>query len=167
MEFRILGSLEVWDDGRPLSVGGPKQRALLALLLLDANEMVRSDRLVDELWGESPPPTALKIVQNYISQLRRELGNGADGRLATRPGGYAVRVGDEELDLDAFERLVRAARDAREARDLPVASAAFADGLALWRGAPLRDLDFAPWIRTESARLEERRLAVLEERIAV
>jgi len=167
MEFRILGSLEVWDDGRPLRVGGPKQRALLALLLLEANEVVSTDRLVDELWGERPPPTAQKIVQNYVSQLRRELGNGNEGRLATRPGGYAVRVGDGELDLDAFERFARGARAARDANDLPAASAALAEGLALWRGAPLRDLDFSPGIRTESARLDERRLAVLEERIAL
>jgi len=94
VEFRILGPLEVVDDGRTLKLGSGKQLALVAALLLHANEAVPVDRLVDELWGESPPPTAAKIVRNYVSLLRRELGD----RLVTQPTGYLLRVEDGELD---------------------------------------------------------------------
>lgn len=172
VEFRILGPLEASDAGRPLRLGGPKQRALLALLVLSANEVVTTERLVDELWGEDAPPTAAKIVQNSVSQLRKLLdGEGAHdqgaGAVITRDGGYALRVRPGELDLDQYERFVDAARAARAAGDLADASAGYHAGLALWRGSALADLDFAPTIHTESGRLEEHRLAVVEERIEV
>jgi DNA-binding SARP family transcriptional activator len=157
VDYRILGPLEAVDGDRRLPLGGPKQRSLLALLLLRANEVVSTDELVDRLWGERPPATAPKIVQVQVWRLRKALGSDA---LATRSPGYVLRVGPEELDLARFERLVaeaRAAQPAQSAEKLRVA-------LALWRGAPLADLaheDFA----AEVARLEELRIAALEERI--
>src|SRR5262245_18110204 len=99
MEFRLLGAVEVVDDGRPLRLGSGRQLALVAYLLLHANEAVAVDRLVDELWGESPPATAAKIVRNYVSLLRRELGD----RLVTQSPGYLLRVEDGELDSEVLE----------------------------------------------------------------
>ena len=107
MEFRLLGPLEVLERDRVLMVGGGKQRALLAVLLLHANEVVSTDRLLDDLWGASPPATAAKSIQLYVSRLRKELG---DGRLLTRPPGYVLRVDPAELDLARFERLLGEAR---------------------------------------------------------
>src|SRR5262245_62662244 len=101
MEFRILGPLEVVADGTALDVGGPKQRAVLALLLIEANRVVSSDRLIDAVWEESPPDSALKAIQLYVSQLRKVLGR---ERLETRPPGYLLRAGGDELDLSRFER---------------------------------------------------------------
>src|SRR5439155_13560666 len=102
MEFRILGPLEVVDGDRSVPLGGGRQRALLALLLTRPNEVVSTDRLVDDLWGADPPKRALNTIQYYISQLRKTLG--AD-RIITRPPGYLMRVEPEELDLARFERL--------------------------------------------------------------
>jgi DNA-binding SARP family transcriptional activator len=107
MEFRILGPLEVEDDGRLIPVGGTKQRALLASLLLHANEVVSRDRLIDELWGASPPETAPTALQVHVSQLRKALGRDL---ILTQPPGYLIRVSDGELDLHRFEQLVAAAR---------------------------------------------------------
>ena len=90
VEFRLLGPLEVADDDRPLALGGGKQRSLFALLLLHANQVVSTERLIDELWGESPPATVSKSVQVYVSRLRKQLG---DGRLVTRAPGYMLRAG--------------------------------------------------------------------------
>ena len=103
MEFRLLGPLEVVEHGRVLELGSARQRALLAVLLLHANEVVSVDRLIDELWGESPPATAAKILQVYVSRLRKELG---DGRLLTRAPGYVLRVDRSELDFARFEQLI-------------------------------------------------------------
>src|SRR5437867_8846538 len=99
MEFGILGPLAVWKDGEELPVGAPKQRAVLASLLLRANEVVPATTLVDELWGEQPPATAVKAVQVYVSRLRKLLG---DGVLETRPLGYVLRVEDGALDRQRF-----------------------------------------------------------------
>src|SRR3954471_11488739 len=107
LHFRMLGPLEAVEDNRPLALGGAKQRALLAVLLLHANQVISSDRLIDELWGESPPATAGKIVQVYVSRLRKQFGA---ARLLTRPPGYLLRVDPAELDLARFQRLVAAAR---------------------------------------------------------
>jgi DNA-binding SARP family transcriptional activator len=151
MEFRILGPLEAVDGDRPLPLGGGRQRALLALLLTRANEVVSTDLIVDELWGAQPPKQALNTVQYYISQLRKTFG--AD-RIATRPPGYAIRVEADELDLVRFERLAEegTAPSLREA-------------LALWRGPALADLAYESFAREEAARLEELRLAVHERRV--
>jgi YVTN family beta-propeller protein len=148
VEFRILGPLEVVDDGRPVPIRRGKEQALLVYLLLSANEVVPSGRLVDALWDERPPPTASKILQNAVSHLRRQLG---DGRLVTRDSGYVLRVDEDELDLRRFEALAKEGR--RE------------EALALWRGTPLLGLAEERFVDDARRRLEEQRLAVLEDRI--
>ena len=162
MEFRILGPLEARVDGRALALGGTKQRALLALLLLHRGEVVSTDRLIDGLWGARPPATAVKVVHVYVSRLRRLLG---PGRLVTRAPGYLLELAPDELDLDRFERLVEEARHSSAAGDPASASAALRLGLAMWRGPPLADLAFEPFAQEAAARLEEQRLAALESRV--
>src|SRR5581483_2207753 len=159
VDYRILGPLEVVGPNGPLPLGGPKQRALLALLLLRANEVIATDALIDRLWGERPPATAAKVLQVQVWRLRKALGNGA---LATRAPGYVLHVGPEELDLARFERLVREAREAPPA----VAALKLQEALALWRGAPLADVADEGLAVAEVARLEELRLVALEERAA-
>jgi DNA-binding SARP family transcriptional activator len=158
VDYRILGPLEVVEAGRSLPLGGPKQRSLLALLLLHANEVVSTDDLIDRMWGDQAPPTAAKVVQVQVWRLRKTLGTDA---LVTRPPGYVLRVGPDELDLARFERLVGEARAAE-----PVTAAGkLRDALALWRGAPLADLSYESFFSAEITRLEELRVAALEERI--
>jgi DNA-binding SARP family transcriptional activator len=157
MEFRILGPLQVLEDGRELPLGGAKQRALLALLLLDPNRVVSRDRLIDELWDGSPPDTAPTALQVYVSQLRKALGRDL---ILTQPPGYLIRVSDGELDLDRFERLVATAR----AEEPSEAGRLLGEALSLWRGVPLAELGDS-FLRAERARLEEQRLAALEQRI--
>jgi DNA-binding SARP family transcriptional activator/tetratricopeptide (TPR) repeat protein len=159
MEFRILGPLEVLDGERALDVAGPKQRALLAVLLMNANQVVSKDSLIDSLWGAEPPATASKAIQVYVSQLRRVLGK---KRLETTAPGYLLRVHDEELDLHRFEALREQAKDA----DAKTAAALLHEALALWRGPPLGEFAYDGFAGLEIARLEELRLACLEERIA-
>jgi DNA-binding SARP family transcriptional activator len=162
MEFRILGPLETWNEGREVSLGGPKQRALLAALLLRANEVVPADRLIDELWGEDSPedaPTALRV---NVSRLRKALPQDV---LTTRSPGYVVRVEPDELDLHRFERLVDEGRSLL-ARGLAAdASERLRDALSLWRGAALADFAYESFAQAAIARLEEIRLAALELRI--
>ena len=151
MEFRILGPLEVVDADRPLGLGGERQRALLALLLTRANEVVSTDRLIDELWGMRPPKQALNTIQYYISQLRKTLG--AD-RIVTRAPGYMIRVERDELDLARFEQLSQdGSADSLRA------------ALELWRGPALADLAYESFAQHEASRLEELRLVVQERRI--
>ena len=156
MRFGLLGPLEVRTDEKVIRLGGAKQRALLVILLLHANEVVPSERLIDELWGERPPPTVTKILQNAVSHLRRALG---DGRLLTRGHGYELRVAPEELDLRQFQRL---AEEGRAASD----GAKLREALALWRGPALVDLRNETFAQHASLDLEEERLGVLEDRIA-
>ena len=151
MEFRILGSLEVSEEDRPLDLGGPKQRALLAILLLNANRVVSRDRLIDALWEEQPPETAPKALQVYVSQLRKTLGA---GRIVTRPPGYLIRVEPGELDLERFERLLESGGTEK-----------LREALALWRGRPLEEFALDRFAQSEISRLDELRLAALEERI--
>jgi DNA-binding SARP family transcriptional activator len=158
MEFRILGPLEVTDGERALALGGVKQRLLLAVLLLRRNELVSPDLLRAELWGERPPATAAKSIQVYVSRLRKELG--AD-KLVTRPPGYALRVEDSELDAAQFDRLLAEARTADPAR----AADRLRTALALWRGPALADLAYETSVQPDIQRLDELRLAALEERI--
>src|SRR5436309_5789456 len=157
MEFRILGPLQVLDEGREVRLGGAKQRALLALLLLDPNRVVSRDRLIDELWNTDPPDTAATALQVYVSQLRKALGRDL---ILTQPPGYLVRVSDGELDLDRFEQLVAKARGEESAE----AARLLREALGLWRGAPLAELGDS-FARAERARLEDQRLAALEQRI--
>jgi DNA-binding SARP family transcriptional activator/streptogramin lyase len=157
MEFRILGPLQVLDEGRELPLGGAKQRALLAVLLLSPNRVVARDRLIDELWHTDPPETAATALQVYVSQLRKALGRDV---ILTQPPGYLVQVGDDELDLHRFERLVATAHAEAPGQ----AARLLREGLALWRGAPLAELGDS-FARAERARLEEQRLVALEQRI--
>jgi YVTN family beta-propeller protein len=162
VEFAVLGPISVRQDGRELPLGGAKQRALLAILLLHANDVVSRDRLIDGLWGERPPRTAAHTLDNYVSRLRKALG---DARLSTRPPGYLLQLESDELDLDRFERLFREGREALARGDPVEAAAILESALALWRGAALADLLYEPFAATESERLEERRLMALEDRI--
>jgi DNA-binding SARP family transcriptional activator/streptogramin lyase/ABC-type branched-subunit amino acid transport system substrate-binding protein len=167
VDFRILGPLEVREGEREVPLGRGKQRALLALLLLHRNEAISTDRIVDELWGERPPPTAAKIVQNHVLQLRRALENGdsAGADLVTRGHGYLLRVEPGKLDLEAFEQLVEAGERALGAGDPTKAAATLSEALTLWRGPALADFAYEPFAQTAIARLEEQRLAALERRI--
>ena len=162
IEFRILGPLEVEDDGRLVPLGGSKQRAVLAILLLHRGEVVSVDRLVDELWGERPPDTATKTVQVYVSRLRKELGQ--DGVL-TRGGGYLLDIEPDQLDAERFQRLTAEGRAALERGDARSASELLRQALELWRGPPLADLAYEPFAQSHIARLEELRLVALENRI--
>jgi YVTN family beta-propeller protein len=162
MEFRILGPVEVSDGGRQVPLGGSKQRAVLALLLVHRGETVSVDRLVDELWGERPPDTATKTVQVYVSRLRKALG---DGVLITRNGGYALELDADDVDADRFEGLARDGQDALERGDAEAAAEALRGALGLWHGPPLADLAYEDFAQQEIGRLEEERLGVLEDRI--
>jgi peptide/nickel transport system substrate-binding protein len=165
VRYRLLGPLEVSDGHGPLALGEGRQRSVLTLLLLHRNEAVPSERLIDALWGESPPPTAAKILQNHIGQLRRALGDREGRRLRTRGHGYLLEVADGELDLDRFEALVDEGSTALD-RDRPAEAAAILrEGLALWRGPPLADVAYEAFAQAEIARLEERHTAALEQRI--
>ena len=159
MEFRILGPLEVWDGGDEVSLGGRKPRALLAVLLLHPNEVVPTDRLIDELWGEDSPDRAAAALRVNVSRLRKSLSQDV---LATRSPGYVVQVGPDELDLHHFERLVDEGRSLL-ARGLAAdASGRLRNALSLWRGPPLADFAYESFARTAIARLEEIRLAAVE-----
>jgi YVTN family beta-propeller protein len=162
MEFRILGPVEVWEDGHPVSLGGGKQRAVLALLLLNANRVVSSDALIEQLWNGQPPATAATALQGHISSLRKSLG--ADV-IATRRPGYVLEVDPARIDLGRFEQLRADARTAFERGDAAAGADRLREALALWRGAAVADIGFEPAVQAEAARLEDLRLAVLEDRI--
>jgi ABC-type transport system substrate-binding protein/DNA-binding SARP family transcriptional activator/streptogramin lyase len=162
VEFAVLGRLEVRIDGEAAPLGGPKQRALLALLLLNANEVVSRDRLVDGLWGERAPASAARSLDSYISRLRTLIGS---DRIERHPPGYLIRVAADELDLERFERMLEDGRIAAAADHAADASDRLHEALDLWRGPALADLLNEPAIASESRRLEERRLLALEERI--
>ena len=164
VEFRILGSLEVWHDGRQVTVAGARQRALLASLLLHAGEVVSSDRLIDEVWDEEPPEAGATALRVRISQLRRALGPAGE-LLVTRPPGYAVYLTPEQLDLQRFERLAEAGERALAGDDPETAAETLREALALWRGSPLADFAYAPFAQAAIARLEDLRLAATELRV--
>jgi DNA-binding SARP family transcriptional activator len=165
VELGILGSFEVRHEGRPVVLGGTKQRALLALLTLHPNEVLSTERLVEELWGDNPPDTATPALQVYVSRLRKALEpNGPPYRfLVTRAPGYAFLLEDGARDVDRFLALVA---DAHETADPAERAETLREALALWRGEALADLTYEPFVQAEAARLEELRLVALEERIA-
>ena len=167
VEFRILGPLRVFDDeGRGLPLGGAKQRATLAMLLLSRNEIVSRDLLVDGLWGGSPPPTAGPTLNTYVSRLRRILPDDARGpRLDAESSGYRLRVEVGELDLERFETSLDVARKDIISGDAEGAGRELHEALTLFHGAPLQDLAFSPFAQPEIGRLEDLRLAALELRI--
>ena len=163
MEFRILGPLEVHGELGAVRVSGRKPRAVLAVLLLHANEPVSPERLALALWGEEAPATAVSTVQVHISRLRKALGDGEF--ITTSSAGYRIRVEPGEFDAERFERLVEDGRRALAAGRATEAATVLREALALWRGPPLADLAFEPFAHVEIARLEEQRLAALEARI--
>ncbi len=158
VEFRLLGPVEAIRDGEALALGGPKQRALLALLLLARGKPVSRDRLIDGLWGGSPPRAATSL-DSYVSRLRRLVG---PERLERHPAGYVLLVDEDELDLARFERLVARAHATPDVRER---AQVLRDALALWRGPALADLQFEPVAAEAVARMEEQRLEALEQRL--
>jgi predicted ATPase/DNA-binding SARP family transcriptional activator len=165
MEFRILGSLEVSRAGRPVELAGRKQRALLAVFLLNANRVVAGDRLVEILWGDEPPATAVHTLHVHVSQLRKALKEGdSSGRITTQTAGYRLEVDVDELDLTEFEHLVAAGRQALSQGSAGNALEAFERALRLWRGPALAELGSEPFATRERGRLEELRMTALEGR---
>lgn len=159
-EFRLLGPLEAVIDGNPVSLAAAKPRALLALLLLNRNRVVSTEKLIDELWGDEPPARATKTLQVYVSQLRKELG---PDRLLTRAPGYELRVDDGELDVDRFEKLAAEARAHLAAGDAAGAVEGMRRALELWRGPALLEFRTEPFAERAATRLEDLRLAAVED----
>jgi DNA-binding SARP family transcriptional activator len=162
MRFRLLGPLEVWDGARWTMPAASKQRALLAVLLLHANQAVSADRLIDELWGEHLPGTPANLLQVYVSRLRKLLDHGPGGVLRTRSHCYELLVQPGDLDVDLFERLVQDGQQALRAGALELAAEQLTAALALWRGEPLSDVPTTTTVAAEVLRLQERRLTALE-----
>ena len=161
VEFRVLGPLEVVRDGEPVAIGGLRRRAVLAMLVLEPGRVVSVDRLVDGVWGDEPPETAVTALHGHVSHLRRALGE----RLVTRAPGYVLEVEADAVDAHRFESLLESARAATAAGDAASARQLLDEALALWRGAPLADLVDAPFAATALPALEELGLAAREERI--
>jgi predicted ATPase/DNA-binding SARP family transcriptional activator len=170
MEFRILGPVEASRDGQSLLPHGSRQQALLATLLLHANQVVSRTRLIDDVWGEAPPETAMKMVHMYVSELRKllepdSMAEGAWHVLVTRASGYMLRIEPDQLDAHRFARLIEEGRAAL-ADERPAAALALLDeALALWRGPPLAGLADRPFAQIEAARLDALRLSAIEDRI--
>ena len=162
MQFRILGPLDVVDKGETLPLGGGRPLALFALLLLHANEVVPSEQLLMDLWGEDSPPGAANSLQAAISRLRRVLPR---GRLITEASGYLLRIFPEELDVSQFEQLVSEGREALTAGAAEQAARTLRQALSLWQGPALADFRYEPFAQAEIVRLEELHLTCLEERI--
>jgi DNA-binding SARP family transcriptional activator len=162
LDFRVLGTLEVLVDGRPIDVSGSRQRALLAVLLLRANETVSRDRLIDELWGERPPGTAANALAALVARLRKVL---PPDLLLSRAGGYELRLARQALDLHRFETLAEEGSGALAAGDPARASELLMAALSLWRGPALAEFEYAPFAQAAIVRLEELRLVALERRI--
>jgi DNA-binding SARP family transcriptional activator len=160
VEFKVLGPLEVVQEGRVVEMGAPRQRAVLGFLLLHANEVVPTDRLAEALWPSKIPKTATKAIQVYVSALRKAFGSARDV-LETRGPGYVLRVRAGELDLHEFERLVARAQGEEPSARLE----ALGEALSLWRGPPLADFAYEAFVQPEAARLQELRQHALEQRI--
>ena len=158
-EFLILGPLEVRSEEGPIGLGGRRQRALLAALLLRAGRVVPTEQLVDELYGADPPPNATASLQNAVVALRKALGPDV---IVTRPPGYVLAVTAEQIDVRRFERLLAdaRARGAEERRGILL------DALELWRGPALAEFAFEDWAQAEARRLDELRLVAGDERLA-
>jgi predicted ATPase/class 3 adenylate cyclase/DNA-binding winged helix-turn-helix (wHTH) protein len=168
MDFHILGPLEALDGGQPVPLAGSKLRAVLALLLLHREETLSSDRFIDELWGDEPPATAAKTLQVHISRLRKALASGSRGAeevVVTSPHGYGLDIDPERVDAHRFERLLAEGRSELASHRPAQALAALEDALALWRGPVLADLSYEAFAQAEIARLEDLRVAALEQLI--
>jgi DNA-binding SARP family transcriptional activator len=162
VEFRILGPVQAVRGGRELGLGGPKRRAVLALLLVAGGRVVPAERLAEELWGE-PPPGAAGTLRSSVSRLRTQLA--PDAVLLARGGGYALAVAPDRLDASRFERLVGVGREALERGEAAVAAGRLREALGLWRGPALADVAGVGSLAREGARLEELRLVAVEGRI--
>ncbi len=162
MRFGLLGPFEVRSGDEEIEIAAPKQRAVLALLLLHRGEPVSVDRLATELWGDEPPATATKTVQVYVAQLRKALGEGV---LLTQGRGYALKPGEDEVDIDRFEHLARKGRRELEQGDAAAAASSSREALRLWRGPPLAEFAYEEFAQTEIARLEEEHVGILDLRI--
>jgi DNA-binding SARP family transcriptional activator/WD40 repeat protein len=165
LQFRVLGPLEASRDGRPMRLGGERQRALLALLLLHAGELVSTEKLIEHLFGDEASEGAANAVHVAISRLRRTLDGGAGRLLRTRPGGYVLELAYEQLDAVLFERRLEEGRELLAGAEPALAAARLREALALWRGPPLADLARLEFVQPEIRRLEELRLLALMERI--
>ena len=165
MEYRILGPLEVVDEGEPVQLRRLKERLVLAVLLLHANEFVARERLIDELWGDSPPPTAKKAVNGYISQLRKALARDRCDPITTVDGGYRLEVDADRLDAARLRQLLASAREDASTGELEAAGELLREALGLWRGPTLSGLLLESYGREEIAQLDELRLTALMERI--
>jgi predicted ATPase/DNA-binding SARP family transcriptional activator len=164
VRFKILGPVAAEADGGPVRLGGPRQRALVALLLVHANEVVSRDSIIDSLWPDKPPAAAARSLEVAVSTLRRALG--ASSPIETRPPGYRLALQPDALDARCFERLADEGRAALEAGDAARATSLFDDALALWQGPALADVAGEPFARTEALRLDELRGDVRENRLA-
>jgi YVTN family beta-propeller protein len=166
LEFRVLGPVEVSDDGRNLALGGPKQRALLADLILNAGSIVSTTRLIDDLWGDAPPPAAGHTIETYIARLRRVLRDGArPDVLMTRPPGYLLDAGPGQVDAVRFQQLMKDGTAVAGKGDYEQASALLGAALALWRGPALADVTDAPFAQAAARRLTDQHLLAQERRI--
>jgi DNA-binding SARP family transcriptional activator/streptogramin lyase len=165
VEYRILGPLEVVADGQQVALGTLKERLVLGVLLLHANEFVSRERLIDDLWGEAPPPTARKAVNVYVSKLRKALSLAGADPISTASGGYRLIVEPERLDASRMQGLVAEAQDCVAEGELETAAQRFQEALSLWRGPTLAGLQLESRGRDEVARLDELRLAALIDRI--
>jgi DNA-binding SARP family transcriptional activator len=163
LEFRVLGPLEVVGDDGPIQLGGPKQRATLAILLLNANRVVSVERLADDLYAGEAPVTAVNQVQRQISALRKALGSSS--AIETRSPGYVIRLAPDQLDLGRFERLTGDGRAALVDGEMERAVELLRQALDLWRGAPLADVAHESFAFGAIERLEEIQLVALEQRI--
>jgi len=162
LELRILGPLEAVAEGRIVDIRGQKQRELLAILAIHANEVVSAGPLIDERWGRSPPGRAVKTLQAYVSRLRKTLGSSS---LTTHGHGYSLALVLEELDATQFSTLLEDGRRALAAGEPDRAAKTLDAALRLWRGPALADFAYATWAQTEIARLEELHLAAREEHV--
>ena len=166
VEYRILGSLEALRDGRQLPLGGSKQRAVLAFLLMRANRVATTDELIEALWPTSPPGRPQTAIQGYVSQLRKTLDPAHPFEvIVTEPAGYRLHVGPDDLDLFRLESLLRRGRDALDQNRAEVAASAFREALSLYRGPPLADFNYESWAQSDIGRLDELRHTSVEERI--
>ncbi len=161
IELRFLGPLEVSSDGDTVALGGPKPRALLAVLALDLGRVVSVDRLVEELWPGTPPETASHAVQVYVSQVRKTLGDA----IARRGSGYVLELEPEAVDIHRFAHLAADGHEELRAANAAAAAGTLSDALALWRGPALADFAYEPFAQAEIARLDDLRFAALEDRI--
>jgi DNA-binding SARP family transcriptional activator len=163
LQFRILGPLEVTCEGEPLSLGGDRQRALLAVLLVHANQLVTKERLIEELFAGQPSASAVNALRVAVSRLRHALD--VEGVLDTQPGGYRLHVASEQLDAARFEALHEQARELAAAGDAAGAAAGLRQALSLWRGSPLADVVLVEGVQAEVRRLDELRLSAVMDRI--